>query len=151
MVDFDSRQQVEGFGKLTIACHANLPNPLHSHEPIALGDRIFYELLYNLRVTGMGKEREAYLIFERGGGEDPFKQSVDALKLMAYYLEKDIPPKELPLEFYGMKGPTAGDVTRQGQIIRDHAWDPLKDLLEMPEEDPADTPPSPAPAAGAGT
>jgi hypothetical protein len=34
-----------------------------------------------------------------------------------------------------MKGAVAGDIIRQGQIIRDHAWEPLKDLLEMPEEE----------------
>jgi len=34
-----------------------------------------------------------------------------------------------------MKGPVAGDILRQRQIVMDHAWEPLKDLLEMPEED----------------
>ena len=123
------------FGSLTISVHSNHPNPLHPHEPIYLGDLVLYELLYNLRRTGLGRTRTAYLIFERGGGEDPYKQSIDNLKRMAFYLEKDVPPKQLPLEFYGMKGPTAGDVIRQGQIIRDHAWEPLKDLLDMPEEE----------------
>jgi hypothetical protein len=123
------------FGSLVIAVHSNHPNALHSHEPIYLGDTLLYELLYNLRVTGLGKTRTAYLIYERGGGEDPFKHSVDALKIIAYYLERDVPPKQLPLEFFGMKGPTAGDVMRQSQIVRDKMEEPLKDLLEMPEED----------------
>jgi len=126
---------IPDFGKLTIAVHSNHPHALHSHEPLSFGDIVLYELLYNLRVTGLGKDRTAYLIFERGGGEDPFKQSVDVLKIMGFYLEKDVAPKDLPLEFYGMKGPTAGDITRQGQIIRDHAWEPLKDLLEIPDEE----------------
>lgn len=34
-----------------------------------------------------------------------------------------------------MKGPVAGDIRRQMQIVRDHAWEPMKDLLEMPEEE----------------
>jgi len=34
-----------------------------------------------------------------------------------------------------VKGAVAGDIIRQGAIVRDHAWEPLKDLLEMPEEE----------------
>ena len=96
---------------------------------------MLYELLWNLRTTGLGKTSTSYLIFERGGGDDPFKSSIDNLKIMAHFLNKDTHPSKLPLEFYGMKGPTAGDLMRQTQIVRDHAWEPLKDLMEMSEED----------------
>jgi endonuclease IV len=125
----------DDYGKYVISVHANAPNPLHSHDPIDLGDVRIYELLWFLRKTGFGKDRKVYVIFERGGAEDPFKHSVDTLRLAVKFLEKDINPDELPLEYFGMKGPVAGDIIRQGQIIRDHAWEPLKDLLEMPEEE----------------
>jgi len=124
------------FGEFVISVHSNHPNPLHSHEPIELGDTILYELLYNLRLTGMGINRTAFLIFERGGGEDPFQRSIDALRLMVKFLEMD-PPMEmekLPLEFYGLQG-MSGDAERQMMIIRDHTMDPIKDLLELPEEE----------------
>jgi len=123
------------FGALTLAAHSNRPNPLHAHYPVELGDTELYELQYMLRITGMGKAGEAYVIFERGGGEDPFKHAVDALRLMVQCLEKDIAPDKLPLEFFGIKGPTAGDFMRQMQIVQEHKEEPLKDLLEMPEED----------------
>ncbi|MCH7761967.1 hypothetical protein IIA15_11305, partial [candidate division TA06 bacterium] len=125
------------FGKLTISCHSNHPNPLHAHYAIELGDVILYELLYNLRKTGFGVDQVGYMIFERGGGQDPFMQSIDALKLMRKFLETSppTPVKDLPLEFFGMKGLTAGDIQRQMQIIRDKAWEPMKDLLEIPEEE----------------
>lgn len=79
------------YGKLTISCHSNHPNPLHAHYPIEIGDVILYELLYNLRVTGFGVGQIGFMIFERGGGQDPFAHSVDALRLMAKFLETDPP------------------------------------------------------------
>ena len=123
------------FGSYVISIHANHPNPLHPHEPIELGDVKLYELLFAWRKTGMGRKSMAYIIFERGGGEDPFKQSVDALRLMAKYLEEDVEPKDLPIEFFGLKGPISGMIERQMQIIRDRMFEPMKDLLEMSEED----------------
>ena len=123
------------FGAYTLSIHANAPNPLQPHNPIEMGDVRIYKLLWMLRKTGFGKNRDAFLIFERGGGEDPFKQSVEVLRLMVKYLSQDIPEEELPPEFFGVKGAVAGSEKRQMQIIRDHAYEPLKDLLEMPEEE----------------
>lgn len=126
------------FGALTISCHSNHPNPLQPHAPLELGDVVLYELIYNLRVTGFGVGKQpGYMIFERGGGQDPFVKSIDALRLMAQFLEKDppVPVDKLPLEFFGMKGLTGGDVQRQEQIVREHAFEPMKDLLEIPEEE----------------
>ena len=131
----ETAKQIPDYGTLVISIHSNHPNPLHPHEPIEFGDVKLYELLHTWRRTGFGKNGLAYLIFERGGGEDPFKRSVEALKLMATYLEKDTEPKNLPLEFFGIKGPVSGMMERQLQIIRDHAYEPLKDLLDMPEEE----------------
>ncbi len=124
------------FGKIVHSVHCTYPTPLHSHYPIELGQTEVYELLWYIRQAGAGrhKTRPLYLIFERGGGDDPFRQSVDALKLMAKFLEKDTHPKELPLEFYGLEK-TAFDVTRQSQIMMDHRFDVLKDLFNVPEEE----------------
>jgi len=124
------------FGKMVHSVHCTYPTPLHSHYPIELGQTEVYQLLWFVRQAGGGRgsKRPLYLIFERGGGDDPFRQSVDALKLMAKFLEKDVPPDELPLEFYGLEK-TAFDERRQSQIMMDHRFDILKDLFEVPEEE----------------
>lgn len=121
-------------GRYVLSVHSNAPNPLHSHYPIELGDLTVYKLLWYLRRSGAGKDHTVYLIFERGGGEEPFRQAVDALKLMAKFLEKDSLPENLPLEFFGLEK-TAFDVRRQEEIMRDHRFEPLKDLFEIPEEE----------------
>jgi hypothetical protein len=126
------------FGKYVLSVHSNAPNPLHAHYPVELGDVELYKLNYFLRKTGFGKQPgyDVYLWFERGGGDDPFRQSVDALKLIAKFLEKDIPPEKAieNEEFFGLKL-TGLDFWRQENIMRDHRFEPLKDLMEMPEEE----------------
>jgi len=123
------------FGKYVLSVHSNAPNPLHAHYPIELGDMEIYRLNYFLRETGFGKGNfDVYLWFERGGGDDPFKQSVDALKLCAKFLEQNIHPDSLPEEYFGLKL-TGLDFWRQEAIMRDHRFEPLKDLMEMPEEE----------------
>jgi hypothetical protein len=88
-----------------------------------------------LRKTGFGRKDKGYIIYERGGAKDPFQNAVAVLRLCVNSLEKNTHPDELPEEFFGMKGPVAGDYWRQRQIMEDHAWEPLKDLLEIPEEE----------------
>jgi hypothetical protein len=88
-----------------------------------------------MRKTGFGKNNKAYVIYERGGAKDPYQKAVAVLRLAVKSLEQDIKPDELPEEYFGMKGPTAGGYYRQRGIIQDHAWEPLKDLLEIPEEE----------------
>jgi len=122
-------------GELTISAHSNAPNPMHAHEPLELGDVRIYQLLYYMRQTGFGKNNKVYVIYERGGAKDPYQKSVAVLRLAVNSLEKDIHPDDLPEEFFGMKGPVAGDIRRQRQIIHDHAWEPMKDLLDIPEEE----------------
>jgi hypothetical protein len=136
----DIMKKIPDFGTLAAAVHANAPNPGHAHVPLELGDVRVYKLLWYLHQTGFGrtadqKDRLCYVIYERGGGDDPFKQSIDTLRLVLKYIQEGVHPDRLPPEFFGMKGAVAGDIVRQGQIIRDHAWEPLKDLLEMPEEE----------------
>ncbi len=138
----DIMKKIPDFGTLALAVHANAPNPGHAHIPLELGDVRVYKLLWSLHKTGFlrdpankEKEKLCYVIYERGGGDDPFKQSIDTLRLVMKYIQEGVSPDNLPPEFFGMKGAVAGDIVRQGQIIRDHAWEPLKDLLEMPEEE----------------
>ncbi len=128
-------EKEDDWGEYVISVHANHPNPLHAHAPLELGDELLYKLMWNLRKTGLGKKHRTFLIFERGGGDDPFKQSVDTLRLIARYLEMDMKPEQLPEEFFGFKGNVAGGYERQVKIIRDHAWEPLKDLLMIPDQD----------------
>jgi sugar phosphate isomerase/epimerase len=122
------------FGYYVLSVHSNAPNPLHSHYAIEIGDVTLYKLFYYLRKTGLGKKHTVYLLFERGGGDDPFKQSVYALKLIVKYLEKDVEPDKLPPEFFGIEF-TAGDIRRQLEIVRQYRFEPIKDLLETPEEE----------------
>ena len=131
----DILKKIPDFGTLAIAVHANAPNPGHAHLPLELGDVRVYKLLWYLYRTGFGRDKLCYVIYERGGGDDPFKQSVESLRHVITYIQKNIDPDHLPPEFFGLKGAVAGDIIRQGQIVRDHAWEPLKDLLEMPEEE----------------
>jgi hypothetical protein len=133
-------KKVPNFGNYALAVHANAPNPGHAHLPLELGDIRVYKLLWMLYKTGFlkspeGKEKKCYVIYERGGGDDPFKQSVETLRHCLTYILKDTNPDDLPPEFFGVKGAVAGSIVRQEQIVRDHAWEPLKDLLEMPEEE----------------
>jgi hypothetical protein len=124
------------FGSYVVCVHSGQPNPVHAHEPLDMGDVNVYTLLWYLRKTGMGKDtRTTYIIFERGGGDDPYKQSTEVLKLCVRFLEQETPPGSLPMDFFGMTGPTTSDVRRQMQIITEHAEEPLKDLLEMSEEE----------------
>ena len=54
--------------------------------------------------------KDGYMIFERGSGRggrgathmEVLEDSVQAVRLIAQFLEKDIDPKNLPLEFYGI-------------------------------------------------
>ena len=136
----DIMKKIPNFGTLAGAVHANAPNPGHAHLPLEIGDVRVYKLLWMLNKTGFtkdpeGRDKLAYVIYERGGGDDPFKQSIDTLRLCLTYIQKGVHPDNLPVEFFGMKGPVAGDIVRQEQIMREHAWEPLKDLLEMNEEE----------------
>jgi hypothetical protein len=127
-------KNIPDIGNYILSVHANYPSTLHSHYPLEVGDTVLYRLLLYCRKAGMGRKHDVFLIYERGGGQDPFQRSVDALRLIAKYLEKDCEVEDLPLEFFGLQN-AAGDVIRQSQIIMDHRFDPLKDLFMIPEEE----------------
>lgn len=114
-------------------CHLGWPTPhVPAHMPIPLGSEAqlyLYERLFDLRKKGM---KDAYFIFERASAGR--ETTILALRMIKHFLEKDFPPKDLPLQFFGMdtKGP---DVKRQEVAIRDHYLDPLKGMLIFPEEE----------------
>jgi len=128
----ETRKVMPNFGEYILSVHSGYPSPLHSHRPINIGEVKVYELLWELRLAGLGKNHDVYVIFERGGGEDPFKQSITALRIFVDHLEKDISPDKLPLEFFGI---SSGEEKRQFFRIKEHALDPLKGLLMVPEEE----------------
>lgn len=121
-------------GEYIICIHSNYPNPLHAHQPIYIGDTVIYKLLWTLRKAGLGKHHTTYILFERGGGEDPFQQSVTSLKIAVKFLEKDVQPNSLPAEFFGVATGEIASEERQLAAIRSHAYDPLKGLIARPEE-----------------
>jgi hypothetical protein len=122
-------------GKYIICIHSNNPSPLHSHFPIQLGDDRIYELLWILKKAGLGEDHTTYILFERGGFKDPFQQSVTALRLMVEHMKKNVPPSELPPEFYGVAPRGLLSEERQWVNIFQHAMDPLKGLLKISEEE----------------
>jgi hypothetical protein len=119
--------------------HSGYPSPLGpQHIPIPLGSDqqvYLYKTYWNLRKLGMGKENEVYMIFERGGGQDPIQQTIIALQLIKKFLESDVPPEKLPLEFYGLDTGQWASSERQKAQILEHAFEPLKGMLQVPEEE----------------
>ncbi|MCX6815793.1 MAG: hypothetical protein NT120_02995 [Candidatus Aenigmarchaeota archaeon] len=131
------------FGKLVYLFHLGEPKPYWgmAHIPIPLGSHaqeIIYEWLYIMRQKGF---KNGVLIFERGGGRaggrttfEVFELSVLALKNMAKYLEQNIKPDELPLDFYGISEKNEAVYARELVTVKEHAWDPLEGVLSIPEE-----------------
>jgi hypothetical protein len=122
-----------GDAKYIKLCHLGFPTSLvPAHMPIPLGSSEqlwLYERLFELRKKGF---KDGWLIFERAGA--PRENVIIVLRLFKHYLERDIEPMKLPLEFFGMKeqGP---EIARQQLAIREHALDPLKGMLVVPEEE----------------
>ena len=124
-----------GGGRLVKVIHVGYPAVLGpAHVPIPLGSEAqvyIYTMLWKLRKKGFN---DGWIIFERGGGQEPIKESVVSLRKIVEFLDKDIEPKNLPPEFYGQE-PGGAKMTRQRVAIRDHAMDPLKGMLVIPEEE----------------
>jgi hypothetical protein len=131
----ESKELPEGAGRLVKVIHAGYPAVVSpAHVPIPMGSeaqKYAYDILWELRKKGF---KEGWIIFERGGGQEPVKESIQSLRLCVKYLEMDIPPDKLPDAFYGFE---VGGIrwTRQQVAIRDHALEPLKGLLSVPEEE----------------
>jgi len=122
-------------GEKVFVCHVGYPSPMApAHLPIPVGSEAqvyVYKVLWELRKKGM---KNAVIIFERGGGQEPVKESILSLRLIVKYLDKDTLPDDLPEDFFGL--PVGGpELTRQIVQLRDHALDPLKGLLSVSEEE----------------
>lgn len=132
----------EDGGKFVRIIHVGWPSPLApAHVPIPIGSeqqQYIYKMLYGLRKKGFGKDKnDFYIVFERGGGIDPIKQSILALRLVKEFLEKEIPPEKLVHypEFYGIEPKGFLSEERQRAIIFEHRFEPLKGLIMVPEEE----------------
>jgi hypothetical protein len=137
-------------GKFLLVFHVGAPKPYHpAHQPIDIGSDAqywIYKYAYELKKAGFGakfedKEYEGIFIFERGGargGQYPAQfigQSAAALRIIIEYLEKNVPPENLPPEFFGISSREILSEDRQLMIIKEHFLDPLKGLLQVPEEE----------------
>lgn len=124
-------------GKYVKALHVGWPTPLQpAHVPIPLGSEQqewLYRWMLALRKKGFNERENRYIIFERGGGigGDPVEQSTLALKKIVEFLRQEIPVNNLPKEFFGMEDKK---IKMQESEIREHAFDPVKGLLAVPEE-----------------
>ncbi len=125
-------------GHMIKVMHVGWPTPhVPAHIPIYLGSEAqeyIYKILYELKKKGFDEKEDRWIIFERGGGQDPIKDSVISLRKIVEFLRKDIAPKDLPAEFYGV-GEDGPEVARQFVTVREHALDPLKGVLHVPEEE----------------
>ena len=132
------------FGKMILLFHLGQPVPYGgtAHIPISRGSLAqeqIYRWLHWMRKKGW---KTGYIMFERGGGRtgqgrlpnEVFEDSVQALRQIAIYLEKDIEPNKLPPEFFGISAANEDVWSRQLVTMREHAWDPLEGLLSVPEE-----------------
>ena len=141
---FDPEREIislpEDAGKYFMVFHIGSPTGEHSHEPLELGSDeqfLIYRYCYMLRKKGFGKDENAYLIFERGGGRTPFeflRTTILSLRKIAEYLMKDVDPDKLDEGFIGWSE-TSPDFIRQREIIRLHALEPLKETLIVPPEE----------------
>lgn len=124
-------------GKYIKALHVGWPTPLQpAHVPIPLGSEQqewLYRWMLALRKKGFREDENRYIIFERAGGVggDPVDQSTLALKKIVEFLRQDKDPDKLPPEFFGIE---EKDLKMQEVEIREHAFDPIKGLLSVPEE-----------------
>lgn len=129
----------EDGGKYIKVVHTGYPAPLQpAHLRISLGseEQIYlYEIYHMLRKKGMGKEDICYIIFERGE-ETEFQETIEALRTIVNYLEKDIEPEEAKRDpkFFGIEIESFKNINRQFAIIREHALDPLAGLIVATEE-----------------
>ncbi len=123
-----------GGGEKVHIVHLGFPTPHQpAHMPIHVGSDAhvyLYKMLFELRKKGF---KDGILLFERAG-EQTIQQSVIAIRLMVEQLEKDTPPDELPPEFFGVRKDSP-ELVRQEVVMREHALDPLKGLLTVPEEE----------------
>ncbi|MBU3904604.1 MAG: hypothetical protein KJ906_00440 [Nanoarchaeota archaeon] len=136
--NLDPKKEIEELpwdaGKKVRVIHTGAPVAYsQAHMAIDVGSdaqKYIYERLWELKQK---RFNDAYIIYERAG-EEGIRSSILSLRLIKEFLDRSVPPKELPLEFYGLqdKGP---ELRRQELTINQHALDPLKGMLTVPEEE----------------
>jgi hypothetical protein len=134
----------EDAGRFIRVIHAGYPSvlmPAHIHIPVGSEAMWYlYKIYYKLRQKGMGRENDVYLIFERGAPQE-VRQSIIALRIIKEFLEKDVKPEEILKKpeqfkrFFGIDITQIASEDRQRTVIREHAFDPLKGLIVVPEEE----------------
>jgi len=136
--DKEIEDMIPNGGKYVKVLHVGWPTALQpAHYPIFLGSEQqewLYKWMFKLRKKGFDESEDRFIIFERSspiGQRDPVMESTLALKKIIEFLRKDIPPDKLPLEFYGID---KKDFKMQEVQIREHALDPIRGLLTIPEE-----------------
>jgi translation elongation factor EF-1beta len=135
--NIEPKKEIESIPKssmhFTKVCHLGFPTPhVPAHVPITMGSKEqlwIYERIFEMREKGF---KDGYLIYERGNA--PREETILVLRKLKEFLEKDIEPKKLPLEFYGMEDKGV-NISRQEVAIREHALDPLRGMLLIPEEE----------------
>jgi len=124
-------------GNFIKVIHAGWPTSIQpAHMPILVGSEqhiYLYKQYFELRKKGMGKDEDVFIIYERGNPH--IQQSIIALKLIVKFLENDVSPDRLPLEFFGLDVGQLASSERQWVQIEEHARDPLKGLMIIPEEE----------------
>lgn len=136
----------EDGGDFVRVLHVGYPAPLApAHIPIPFGSEqqfYLYKMMYLLKRKGFGNDKnDFFIVFERGGGVDPVQQSIIALRVIVDFLKKDVKPEEIQehpekyKEFWGIDITQIGAIERQRVNIREHAYDPLKGLMAVPEEE----------------
>ena len=127
-------------GKWVALLHVGKPvigTPGTTHAQIPLGSRaqeLVYTWSYWLKHKGF---KDGWIIYERGGGQTPLEvvqQSVQALRQIMEFLNKDIKPDDLPEEFFGISEQNEAVYKRQLATIKLQGFDPLQGLLMVPEE-----------------
>jgi len=125
--------------------HIGIPKPYGgtTHIPFDIGSDaqlLIYEYCYLLKNLGFREEFESYLIFERGGGVLPYeflKTVILGMRKIVEYLEKNVDPKEIkknPEKYIDFFGLSYDMFNRWYEIMKEHAFDPLKGLIVFPEE-----------------
>ncbi|MBI5347464.1 MAG: hypothetical protein HZB66_02545 [Candidatus Aenigmarchaeota archaeon] len=120
----------KGDGKYIRCLHTNAPRPITGAHgpifPISNDMYILYRYLYKLRKAGC---KNAYIIWEMGSYG--IRESAIAYRRLVKELQQETDPEKLPEEFFGID-----EVFKalQRVAIKEHAWDPLEGMLQIPEE-----------------
>ncbi|MFB6292452.1 MAG: hypothetical protein ABEI58_03590 [Candidatus Nanohaloarchaea archaeon] len=121
----------------------------HRHGPFARGDTTLYKWLYNLVDAGFARNEDdpGIVMFEVGG---EYREEMYVIKVAMDMIQRGIEPddldpnkvpvsgdfenveQELIARFFGLDKP---NVNREWAKIEEHAFDPLKGLLEAQEFD----------------